>query len=64
MFSLYLNLMLEVKNNKNQNFGVPIVAQWVKNLISIQGMWVRSLALLNGCSVGRRCSLDPELLWL
>jgi len=35
-------------------------------------LWVRSLALLSGlriqyaasCGVGRRCGLDPELLWL
>ena len=36
---------------KNQKQGVPIVAQWVKNLTSIHKIWVRSLASPSGLRI-------------
>ena len=60
------------KNPKKQNShsGVPIVAQWVKNLTSIHedagsipGQWVKD-PVFPGCNVGCRCGCDPMLLWL
>ena len=59
--------------NKNIFLSVPIVAQWVKNLTSIQedggsipglAQWVQGSGIAVSCSVGhRRCS-GPALLWL
>ena len=55
------------------NQGVPVVAQWVKNLTSIHedvslipglAQWVKDLALPVSCGVGHRCSVDRALLWL
>ena len=37
--------------------GVPIVAQWVKNLTGIHRMQVRSLALLSELRIRCRCKL-------
>ena len=43
-------------------FGVPIMAQWVKNMTSIH---VRSLASLSGLRIRRCCKLQHRLrMWL
>ena len=58
------------EKGKIQGWGVPIVAQRVKNPTSIHedagpipGLprWVKDLAV--SCGIGRRCGSDPELLW-
>ena len=53
--------------------GVPVVAQWLTNLTRQHGVvglvpglaqWIKDLALPVSYGVGRRCGLDPKLLWL
>ena len=55
------------------NDEVPIVAQWVTNLISNHEdaglipcltQWVKQSSIAMSCGIGRRCSLDLALLWL
>ena len=67
--------MCFVSSLKITVLGVPPVVQWVKNhdIVSVR-MPVQSLASFSGlriwhcvaasCCVGRRCGLDPVLLWL
>ena len=42
---------------KNDQRGVPVVAQWVTNLTNILRVWVRSLTLLSGLRIWRCCEL-------
>ena len=45
--------------------GVPIVAQWVKNLIVSMRIRVQSLVLLGGLRIQLGCKLQQSLLmWL
>ena len=53
--------------------GVPAVAQWVKNLMSIHedmglipglAQQIKGSSIPVSCIVGGRCGLDPALLWL
>ena len=59
--------------DKGPDRGVPLVAQWVKNLTSIHedgrsipglAQWVKGSSIAVSCGVGRRHSWDPALLWL
>ena len=59
---------------KMAGYGVPAVAQWVKNMTSIHegaGLipgfprWVKDLSVAGSCGLGHRCSSsDLTLLWL
>ena len=58
---------------KERQWGVPLVAQRVKNPTSIHedvgstpglAQWAKEPALPTGCSMGHRCSLDLAWLWL
>ena len=58
------------KKKKKVSTGVPVVAQWVKNLTSIHedvgsipGL-TQQVKVVMSCSVGCRQGLDPQLLWL
>ena len=62
---------VQIQIFRNQR-GVPVVAQWIKNLTSVHehedsipglAQWVVSSVAIN-CGVVQRCSLDPALLWL
>ena len=48
--------------------GVPIVAQWKESMRMRFDPWPCSVGRGSGvavsCGVGRRCGLDPTLLWL
>ena len=69
--------MNEIKDNKDRGkdipcSGVPFVAQWIKNLISmhedagsILGLtqWVKGSSVAASCGVGHRCGSDLEWLW-
>ena len=53
---------------RRKGIGVPVVAQWVKNPTSIHEDvgWIPGLVpwVKDPVRVGRRCGLDPLLLWL
>ena len=64
---------LHVESKKKEGVqGVPAVVQWRRVRLGTLRFRVRSLASFNGsrsgvamsCGVGRRCGLDPVLLWL
>ena len=68
-FSSFHNLALI----QNITYGVPIVAQQVKNLTSVHedvglipgpARWIKGLALLQGVALGCKCCSDSTLLWL
>ena len=54
-------------------WGVPVVAQWVKDPTSMHedgrlipdfARWVKGSSVATSCGVGGRCSSDQALLWL
>ena len=60
-------LISKIGTNQYQKkkLGVPIVAQWLMNLIGTMRLWVRSLTLLSGLTVQRCRELWFSLqMWL
>ena len=66
-------LFIILRMSTKKNLGVLIVAQWVKNPISVReaaglipslDQWVEGFSVVMSCSVGHKCSSDLALLWL